>query len=104
MAMMSIAAAHPVFIFPLQHYPSRLHRLYLVDVPTLLKWLASGVLQILQPETRAKASLAACCVKDRRLPQSPDFVSSIQEKRQALLPLPSLWNKLTTATAKMGHC
>ena len=62
MAMPSIAAAHPVLFFPLQHYPSRLHRLYLVDVPTLLKWLASGVLQTLQPETRAKASLTACFV------------------------------------------
>ena len=60
MAMTPIAAAHSVLFFPLQHYPSRLHRLYLVDVPTLLKWLASGVLQILQPETRAKASLSAC--------------------------------------------
>ena len=91
MAKTSIAAAHPVLSFPLQHYPSRLHRLYLVDVPTLLKWLASGVLQILQPETRAKASLTACCVKEQAPITKPRLLETRpQEKRLALLPMPSL--------------
>lgn len=38
----------------MQHYPARLHQLYLVDLPVVLKWVVSAVKPVLQPETRAK--------------------------------------------------
>ncbi|DBA73545.1 TPA: hypothetical protein ACH3X2_009790 [Trebouxia sp. C0005] len=37
-----------------QHYPARLHQLYLVDLPVVLKWVVAAVKPVLHAETRAK--------------------------------------------------
>ncbi|DBA92828.1 TPA: hypothetical protein ACH3X1_003011 [Trebouxia sp. C0004] len=37
-----------------QHYPARLHQLYLVDLPVVLKWVVAAVKPLLHMETRAK--------------------------------------------------
>jgi len=38
----------------MQHYPARLHQLYLVDLPVVLKWVVAAVKPVLHVETRAK--------------------------------------------------
>jgi len=38
----------------MQHYPARLHQLYLVDLPVVLKWVVAAVKPVLHAETRAK--------------------------------------------------
>eukprot|EP00887_Chlorella_sp_A99_P003089 scaffold9.g3089.t1 len=41
------------------HYPDRLHRLYLLELPLLLRWVVAGVTPLLHPHTRAKLQLAS---------------------------------------------
>lgn len=37
-----------------EHYPARLHQLYLVDLPVVLKWVVAAVKPVLHSETKAK--------------------------------------------------
>ena len=69
----------------LQHYPARLHQLYLVDLPVVLKWVVAAVKPVLQAETRAK--IQVCQLPSPSFPFPPsilDFTSTL--KRISLPP------------------
>lgn len=50
----SICNARSLCPHCMQHYPARLHQLYLVDLPVVLKWVVAAVKPVLHVETRAK--------------------------------------------------
>jgi hypothetical protein len=37
-----------------QHYPDRLYRLHLLELPLLLRWVMHGITPLLHPNTRSK--------------------------------------------------
>ena len=41
-----------------QHFPDRLHRLHLLELPLLLRWALHAVLPLLAPVTRGKLVLS----------------------------------------------
>lgn len=49
-----------------QHYPDRLYRLHLLELPLLLRWALHAVTPLLHPTTRAKLVLSS--INDPGLP------------------------------------
>lgn len=65
----------------LQHYPGRLHQLYVVDLPVVLKWVVAGVKPALHPETRAKIHVCQLPSAEFPLPHSVlDFSTSTNQR------------------------
>lgn len=52
-----------------RYYPGRLHSLYLVDLPRMIRWPAKAIVALGHPATRQKVLL--CDGNDPRLP--PEF-------------------------------
>ena len=50
----------------LQNYPGRLHKAYLVGLPTALHWMVETVKPVLHPQT--VANLKVCEVEDLEMP------------------------------------
>ena len=70
-------SSHPCAV---QHYPGRLHQLYVVDLPVVLKWVVAAVKPVLHPETRAKIHVCQPHGADFPLPSSVlDFTSSAKQ-------------------------
>ena len=49
-----------------RHFPGRLHRFYLVDLPRVIRWPVMAIVAMGHPSTHAKIIL--CDASDPRLP------------------------------------
>ncbi|KAL3148442.1 hypothetical protein ABBQ38_013893 [Trebouxia sp. C0009 RCD-2024] len=66
-----------------QHYPARLHQLYLVDLPVVLKWVVSAVKPVLQPESWGK--IQVCQLPSPLFPFPAALLDfSVSQKRVSL--------------------
>lgn len=67
----------------MQHYPARLHQLYLVDLPVVLKWVVSAVKPVLQPESWGK--IQVCQLPSPLFPFPAALLDfSVSQKRVSL--------------------
>jgi len=66
----------------LQHYPNRLHQLFIVGLPPQLRWVLATLKPLLQPETKQKIRSISVSDPDLPLPESvlsPGFESITEE-------------------------
>jgi len=68
----------------MQHYPARLHQLYLVDLPVVLKWVVAAVKPVLHAETRAK--IQVCQLPSPVFPFPSSILDFISPLKRISLP------------------
>ena len=59
--------------FVLQHYPGRLHRLYVVGLPASLAWVVDTIRPVLHPTTTA--ALRTCDADEPSIPLQPHVLN-----------------------------
>lgn len=64
-----------------QHYPERLFRLHLLELPLLLRWALHAVMPMLHPNTRSKMVLSS--IQD---PDLPVTVAFLTKRRSSIKP------------------
>lgn len=65
----------------LQHFPFRLEKLFIVDLPSQLRWVLATLRHMLHPDTKQKIHLVS--INDPALPLQPHLLQTPQE--QALI-------------------
>ena len=73
-----------------QHYPARLHQLYLVDLPVVLKWVVSAVKPVLQPETWGR--IQVCQLPSPLFPFPAALLDFSVSQKRVSLPSTALSN------------